>query len=210
MRPLAAIALLLVSAGCAPRRMPIPPAIAPLPPNDREYIDLSPGWRLRIVAAVTKSGKHEVEFTPVNQEGNVISLKVSDDLIGYETAFWSILARPRGGISLQLASAEVTVNGNAGPLAKPTRALIHAPRSARYIRMFYLTRKSDADHNMAIAGATKLERLEAFTRAFHDSPADACSDFVKQSEYCEWVPAGVAVRPEVPKIVDGVAYWPQQ
>ena len=54
------------------------------------------------------------------------------------------------------------------------------------------------------------DRLEAFTRAFHDSPADACADFAKQREYCEWVPAGVAVRPEVPKIVDGVARWPVQ
>ena len=210
MRPLAAIALLLLLAGCAPKRVPAGAAIAPLPPNDREYVDLSAGWRLRIVAAVTKSGKHEVEFTPVKQEGNVITLKLSDDFIGYETAFWSILARPGGGISLQLASAELTVNGNPGPLAKPTRALIHAPPSARFIRMFYLTRKSDADHNMAIAGAAKRDRLEAFTRAFHDSPADACADFAKQREYCEWVPAGVAVRPEVPKIVDGVARWPVQ
>lgn len=210
MRPLAAIGLLLLLAGCAPKRMPAPAAMAPLPPNDREYVDLSAGWRLRIVAAVTQSGKHEVEFTSVKQESNVITLKLSDDVIGYETALWSILARPGGGISLQLASAEMTVNGNPRPLAKPVRALIHAPRSARYIRMFYLTRKSDADHNTAIAGAAKLDRLEAFTRAFHDSPADACSDFAEQREYCEWVPAGVAVRPEVPKIVDGVAQWSRQ
>ena len=171
MRLLAAIALLLLLAGCAPKRVPAGAAIAPLPPNDREYVDLSAGWRLRIVAAVTKSGKQEVEFTPVNQEGTVISLKVSDDVIGYETAFWSILARPGGGISLQLASAELTVNGNPGPLAKPTRALIHAPPSARFIRMFYLTRKSDADHNMAIADVSsdlspgrRLESLMRWTR----------------------------------------------
>lgn len=211
MKPAAAILLLFVLAasGCAKHVPAAPIAIAPLPPNSSEYVDLSRGWRLRIVAAVTKSGKYDVDFKPVQQEGNVIALK-ADDVLGYETAFWSVVARSGGGVSIKLASAELTMAGKPSPIAQPTRALIHAPNSAHYIRIFYLTRKSDADHNMLIAGAPRMEQLEAFTRAFHDSPNDACDAYAKRRQYCEWIPAGLAVRPEVPKIVDGVTQWPKQ
>ena len=207
----ALVILALFSAGCAKRVPPASAAIAPLPPNSAEYVDLSPGWRLRMVAAVTKSGSFDAGYKVVKQEGNVIGMKASDDLIGYETAFWSVLARPGGGVFLQLASATLTVDGKPAPIEKPTRALIHAPRSARFIRIFYLTRKSDADHNMLIAGVSRLEQWEAFTQAFHGSPSGVCEIYApKRHQYCEWIPAALAVRPEVPKIVDGTTEWPKQ
>ena len=197
----------LVLAGCA-RNSTVSTPKAPVS-DTREFVDLQPGWRLRIVAAVTKSGKYEVEFQPVSQEGNVITMR-APDLAGYETAFWAITARPGGGISISLSSAELTVDGKPSPIAKPTRALVHIPRSARYVRAFYLTRKSDADHNMALAGAARLDQLEEFTRAFRESPNEACAERAKRGLYCEWIPAGLAVRPEEPKIVNGVTTWPNQ
>lgn len=63
---------------------------------------------------------------------------------------------------------------------------------------------------MALAGATRRDQLEAFTRAFHDSPNESCAEFVKQRHYCEWIPAGVALRTETPNMVNGVAEWPKQ
>ena len=202
----AAVVFMVALVGCTRART----TVVPLPSTDREYVDLAPGWRLRIVAPVTKSGSYDVKTEAVQQQGNVITLKSSDDLIGFETAFWSIKARPGGGVSIQLVSAELTVDGKPSAIAKPTRALLHVPQSARYVRAFYLTRKSDADHNMALAGAPRLDQLEAFTRAFHDSPNEACADYARQRHYCEWIPAGMAVRPEAPRMVDGVTQWPKQ
>ena len=212
MKPAAAVGLMMIAlAGCGGARSSKPPAVAAaLPSTTREYVDLEPGWRLRIVAPVTRSGSYHVGVKPIEQQGNVISLKTSDDLIGYETAFWSIIARPGGGVSIRLASAELTLAGKPAPLPKPNRAVVHVPRSARFVRIFYLTRRSDADHDMALAGAARLDQLEAFTRAFRDSPSETCTDRPKQRLYCEWIPAGMAVRPEVPKIVDGVTSWPSQ
>ena len=214
MRLAAAVAsMIALCAACGKpvARVTIPANVAPLPPTSQDFADLSPGWRLRIVAAVTKSGKYLVETKPAEQHGTTsgigLTLKASDDLIGFETAFWSIAARPGGGVSLQLASAELTVDGKPNPIAKPDRALIHAPKSARYIRIFYLTRKSDSDHNMAIAGSSRKDQLELFTKSFRESPVDACASYSKQRHYCEWIPAGMAVRPEVPKVVDGVVQW---
>ena len=63
---------------------------------------------------------------------------------------------------------------------------------------------------MALAGATRRDQLEAFTRAFHDSPNESFAEFVKQRHYCEWIPAGVALRTETPNMVNGVAEWPKQ
>lgn len=205
-----ALVILVSLAGCS-KSVKVATAPPPIPTETtREYIDLEPGWRLRIVAPVTKSGSTDVGVLTEQRQGNVITLKTSADLIGFETAFWSIIARPGGGISIRLASAELTVEGKPSPIEKPTRALVHVPHSARYVRAFYLTRKSDADHNMALAGAARIEQLEAFTRAFHESPNEACADYARQRHYCEWIPAGMAVRPEAPKIVNGITQWPKQ
>ncbi len=202
----AALVFLVALVGCTRTNT----ATVALPSITHEYIDLIAGWRLRIVAPVTKSGSYDVKTESSQQQGNVITLKSSDDLIGFETSFWSIKARPGGGVSILLASAELTVDGKPSAIAKPTRALLNVPNTARYVRAFYLTRKSDADHNMALAGAPRLDQLEAFTLAFRDSPNEACADYVKQHHYCEWIPAGMAVRPEAPTIVDGVTQWPKQ
>ncbi len=205
--------LIGLTAGCGkpPAKTTIAATVPAASNTAREYVDLEPGWRLRIVAPVTRSGSYEVKPQASQQRGNTISLKTGDDLIGYETAFWSIQARPGNrGVKVALASAELTINGSPSPIAEPTRAVVHVPPSVRYVRAFYLTRKSAADHNMALAGAARREQIEAFTRAFHHSPEVACSDFVRQRHYCEWIPAQVAVRPEQPKIVDGVTQWPQQ
>jgi hypothetical protein len=198
-----ALTLLLALAGC---RATVAPVVASAPQAQPDYVDFTPGSRLRIVAAITKSGKSEVAFEAARQEGNVITMK-GDDLIGYETAFWSLDPRPGGGVSLKLASATLTVNGNPANITQPTRALLHLPRSARYLRAFYLTRQSRADHNMAIAGMSRRVELEAFTRAFRESPEQACTAYQTK---CEWVPTGVAVRHEVPKMVDGALVWPAQ
>ena len=207
-----AVWMLIALAGCgvvkSTKSLPVAAALPSA--TTPEYIDLEPGSRLRIVAPVTRSGSYHVEVKPVEQKGNVISLKSSDDLIGYETAFWSVTARPGGGVSIRFDSAELTLDGKPAPLQKPNRAVVHVPRSARFVRIFYLTRKSDADHNMALAGAAGRDQIEAFTRAFHDSPTETCVDRPRERIYCEWIPAGMAVRPEVPKIVDGVTRWPNQ
>jgi len=210
MRILAVLGLVLMLAGCASRRAPAS-VVAPLPPNAiREYIDLEPGWRLRIIAPITKSGTYHVNLQSSAEQGNVISLKASDDLIGYETAYWALTARPGGGVSVHLTSAEMTKEGKSEAIATPTRALVHVPKYARFLRIFYLTRKSAADHDMALLGAGQFARLEAFTNRLREAPQDACADQPRERIYCEWIPAGMAVRQQVPKIVDGVTTWPDR
>jgi hypothetical protein len=164
------------------------------------------------MAPVTKSGAYLIDILPSTgptgqPRDNAIALKVSDDLVGYETAFWSVVARPGGGMSLRLASAELTKDGQPSPIDPPSRAVIHVPPYARFFRIFYLTRRSDADHNMALAGVGRLTTLEPFSRVLRESPNDACSNQPRERIYCEWIPAGMAVRPQAQKTENGVTRW---
>jgi hypothetical protein len=204
------VAILLAGTSCTSKVKP-PAAVAVVPNGSpsvpRDYVDVEPGWRLRVVAPVTKSGVYVVGTRPPESKENVITLKASDDLIGYETSLWSVEARRGGGVSIRLDSAELTKDGQAAPIPAPSRAAIHVPTYARFIRIFYLTRKSDADHNMALAGVSRADQLETFTRALRETPNDACANRPREHIYCEWIPVGMAVRPEIPKIVDGVTRW---
>ncbi|HEY3738657.1 MAG TPA: hypothetical protein VGL53_02375 [Bryobacteraceae bacterium] len=189
--------------------LPDPAVANNVPAPIKEYVDLEPGWRLRIIAPITKSGSYSVKFDAVETAGHGVTLKTSDDLIGYETAYWAVTARPfGGGITIRLTSAELTKNGQPEPIAMPTRAAVHVPSYARFVRIFYLTRKSDADHNMAIAGVGRFDQLEAFSRALRESPNATCASSPRERIYCDWVPNGVAVRPEIPKKgATGEARW---
>jgi len=208
MRATALILILAMAAGCGRKSIPVPaPEAAAVPQPIHEYTDLEAGWRLKIVAPITKSGSLDVETQAVKSEGNVIALKVSDDVIGYETAYWAIEARRGGGVSVRLRSADMTTDGNSVPIASPKRALVRVPDYTRYLRIFYLTRRSDADHNMALTGVGKAEQLESLSRAMRENPDAACASRPNDRIYCEWIPTGMAVRPEVPKKVNGVTEW---
>src|SRR5437764_528004 len=52
--------------------------------------DLQPGWRIRVVIPLTKSGKYKVETSTTQTSGNTIELKASDDLLGYEEDFYEV------------------------------------------------------------------------------------------------------------------------
>ena len=69
------------------------------------------------------------------------------------------------------------------------------PLKAQHIRLIYLVRSSQSDHNMAITASKSLEALNGFTNRLKGSP-DVCK--LDGEVFCSWVPAGIAVRPEAP------------
>jgi hypothetical protein len=78
-------------------------------------------------------------------------------------------------------------------------------RRANYLRLIYLIRISQADHNMAVVAARKIDALDAITRQVQTNPAEGCK--VDQRASCAWVPDGIAVRAEVLKTVDSIEKW---
>lgn len=179
--------LTLILTGCASRRAPVPePAVQPVGPS---FIDLEAGWRLRVVTPILKSGGYRLAATAETTAGNAVSLSVGDNFQGYEVTYYKV--RARNGV--QFISGEVTRDGQTTPVVQPIAHLFELPRGVRHMRLLYLVRASQADHDMAFAGARETQALEALTRRVEMAPAE-CHD--GQHAFCSWIPAGIAVVPE--------------
>lgn len=188
-RILIAILLLSSIAGCAHKTVHAP-ALAANAPSDNSYMDLKPGERLRILIPLLKSGANQVVVDSEHQEGQTIVLSAAN-LIGYEMAYYSIEGKNDGKVRLQFAAAEITKDGKTVPEPNSPKLPFALPTTAQHIRLVYLVRQSQSDHNMAIAAAKNLYALNAFTEKLKSDP-NICQE---QSEiFCTWVPAGIAVR----------------
>jgi hypothetical protein len=192
------LTLLLVTAACGPRR---PTATAPAPPAaPRSYIDLAPGWRLSVITPILRSGKFLLEPARVSQPvaGGERSLNLTveagPDFLGYERSYYAV--EPwRKGVRVRFQNAERVIDGKSTPSAQPLVKLFESPPEIRHLRLIFLIRGSQADHNMALVGAATLEALDPLTRQVQSDPTSACRS--QRGEFCAWVPAGIAVRPEV-------------
>jgi hypothetical protein len=171
-----ALALACVLTGCAARKASVPPAAV----DRSDYIDLQPGWRLRVVTPALKSG-------------------------GYELAYYAVRSRIGTGVRVAFLSAEINEEGKTTAQSRPLASLFQLPRSARYVRLIFLTRVSRADHDMAVVASGESHDLDALTRRVLADPADSCKS--EGPTYCAWIPRGIAVAPELQRTVDGVGDW---
>ena len=195
-----------LGASCSPHKVS-PPAETP-PPHSWYWVDLRPGWRVRVVTPVTRSGSFVVNPEPVpaaNQSSGsaqtshhsggkaVINLKAGKDLIGFEVSLYSGKPRRGGGVRLAFRSAVLNKSGKKAYRRHPLLSLFLLPRNDRYVRILHLARGSHGDHDAAILAASSREYLQVLTKnvEFH---AAACAESAKS--FCSWVPAGVAAVPE--------------
>jgi len=193
------LALASLLTGCAARHARAPAAmVQPVGPS---YIDLEPGWRLRVVTPILKSGGYRLKPTGETSGGNTVTLSVGDDFLGYETAYYAVKARH----AVEFVSAETTRDGRTTPQPQPVAHLFQLPRGIRHVRLIYLVRVSQADHDMAVAAAKDMPALEALTRRLEANPAEACHD--GQGAFCAWIPEGIAVVPQLHKTISGAVAW---
>jgi hypothetical protein len=157
-------------------------------------VDLQPGWRIRTVTPLLKSGKYVPEFKTNESANGVVELSSSDDLIGYKTSYYSVVSGKGGGVALIFASAENFFGGKASPQPQPRVHLLEFPPDARFVRIVFLTRVSSSDHNQAVLGATSMADLDAFTEHVEADPTANCKS--EGESKCVWVPEGIAVRAE--------------
>jgi len=190
--------------GCHARIVstPVPSSGGPV---ENAYIDLQPGWRVRVVVPLLKSGRYTLDTTPQQGSGTTITLSVGADFLGYETDYYRLTPRTHGGVHITFALAEATKDGQTIRQSAPVVNLFESLRGSRYLRLLYLRRASEADHNMAALGADRKDPLEALTRRVQSDPAACVSD--TPPDVCLWMPVGIAVRPEIWNVVDGTKEW---
>ena len=203
---------------CARRaaQIPLPPVLAPLAADlsrelhaspaaiDRGFVDLRPGWRLRVVTPLLKSGAFALPASAVKVSGNTVTLSAGDEFEGYETAYYAVAPHPKGGVKISFASAEVTKEGQSAPQPRPALSLFKLPRGARLVRLVFLTRVSQTDHDMAVLGAGDIAELDRLTAAVQANPG-ACVAAGRSD--CAWIPPGIAVRPEARAGAPGADRW---
>lgn len=208
MRAVSCVAILVALTGCAPHNARTR-ATVPVPPADAAgYIDLQPGWRLRVVTPLTKSGSylvnHSREKTAPASGGLAMTLSADRDFIGYQTAYYSVQSRSWGGVRILFVSAEDTKKGITTSQPRPRLMLFRLPHRAKYVRLVYLARVSRADHDMAIVAASSRDLLDSFTHTVQADPKTCANS---ERTFCSWVPAGIAIQPEVPIHVNGSVVW---
>jgi hypothetical protein len=155
-------------------------------------MDLAAGGRLRILVPILNSGGYRVQTDSSNPSEHTIVLSAKN-LAGYEVSYYSIERHPHGQVQLKFQSAEMTKDGNTIQEGRAPRLPFPLPSKAEHIRLIYLIRNSQADHNMAIATSKNLDALNSFTNQLKRNP-DVCAP--AGAVFCSWVPAGIAVRPE--------------
>ncbi len=115
------------------------------------------------------------------------------NLIGYEVSYYTVAGRNAGRVRLKFRSAEITKDAKTMQETNAPPLPFALPAKAERVRLIYLVRSSQADHNMAIAASKDLAELNAFTDRVKMNPAVCERD---ATVFCTWVPAGIAVRPE--------------
>jgi hypothetical protein len=184
------MAVVLADIGCSHARVQVPAPGTLAKEND--YVDLKPGTNLRIVVPVLKSGGYKPGDLAEHTENRTITVS-SGDVIGYIISNYAVKGRRDGNVRLHFVSAETTMNGRTLPEVSAPALPFELPRGTEHVRLIYLVRVSQSDHNMAIVASKGLEALNAFTNRLRQD-ANACQ--TNQQVSCSWVPAGIAVRPE--------------
>jgi hypothetical protein len=182
---------LLATWGCSRQRVSVPVAGA-TSPADNSYMDLEPGSQLRIVMPVLKSPGTRIETAPQQSQGNMVVLS-APNLIGYEVSYYAVEGDRNGKVRLRFTSAEMTKAGKTSPEPTAPTLPFSLPSGKNFVRLIYLVRVSQSDHNMAITASKSKVALSAFTEELKQNPS-ACES--NRQVFCSWVPAAIAVRPE--------------
>ena len=157
-------------------------------------MDLQAGWRIRVVTPINRSGTFQLETAHTEYSGHTVRVDSSSDFLGYEVAYYAVVARPGDGVAVSFVRAERIIGGTSTKEASPQVHLFDLPENFRYIRLVLLTRLSQADHNEAILAAAKVSDLEHLTEKLQANPETNCRR--ETESICSWVTIGISVQPE--------------
>ncbi len=154
-------------------------------------MDLTPDCRLRVLLPLVRDGSSGVAANCVQGNGNTMVCS-APNLIGYQMSYYSVDPAGSGRVRLRFTSAETTIDGKQESGSSEVRLPLAPPTGAAHIRLIYLIRVSQSDHNMAIIWAKNTEALNAFTDRLNSDPT-VCG---RGEISCTWVPEGIVLRPE--------------
>jgi hypothetical protein len=184
-KPSLILGLLVSLAGCH-RDYPRPQISAPIA-RDTGYLDLQPGWRLRVVTPILRSGGYQVKTVEKTSADGTIILNVEQGFLGYQTDFYSVSSPAKGHTIISFRRGEFTSTDQVKTSkASPAVKLFNLDGDTRYVRLLFLTRVSDAEHDEAVLAAASQMALDALTAEVETNPVANCKS--QPEGDCSWVP----------------------
>ena len=184
------LAVITALNGCANHQ----PDRQPPPVGNLRYLDIQPGWRILVVAPILKSGGYRMQLEETQNQNGIINLRTGADFEGYQTDYYRVRAS-NSFLTISFRSGAIRRNdGSHSSASRPLVPLFGVPTDTKYVRLLFLTRSSDRDHDQAILAASSAAQLEQLTSQVEADPTQNCKSNLATT--CSWVPAGVAVRPE--------------
>ena len=205
MRPSPAIVILFITMTMVTCGGPRPKVAIPTTPvhaASLDWIDLQPGWRVRVITPMLASGGYLLKTEPAPAQSvdadasraieREITLSTGKDFTGFEVSLYSVKPCRGGGVNVIFDSAEIHKPGQVTRSRQPILPLFRLPREMRWVRILHLARGGH-DHDSAILAATGRDALEALTPQVQSDPS-ACKP--AGDAFCSWIPLGIAAIAE--------------
>lgn len=173
------------------------------------YVDLQPGYRLRIISPIRESGN---EAAPIIEESGElkqtpdgkfsIDLRASSDLIGVEEAWYTIEKRKsRAGNELLPVHAVTRIDDRTDKTSKSRFRYFKFDSEVVIFRLFFLAWDGGENRKTMLLGGKNETALDLETQRLNRDP-DACTAMQNQVQ-CFMVPEGVAFIPFIAIRVNG-------
>jgi len=176
--------------GCARRTSRAAEPGLPGQPVTPDFVDLRPGNTVVVVIPILRSGSYVLPSLKKQAMSSGGRIEAGTDFLGYEKDFYTV-NRDSNGVRMHFRRGEVWHNGKVQKMHAPRVTLFEHIENS-HVRLVFLTRVSQADHDMAILSSGDVPRLNEMTREV-TTRAECRS---RRDGSCIWVPNGIAVRPE--------------
>jgi hypothetical protein len=174
-------------------------------PNDRYVVKIHPHVRLQIMMPIMKEGADPdapiIETETAALSGNTVSIngRFTDNVLGYETAWYSAQARSQSpGVSIAPVSTERHINGQTERVPLPIHDYFRSLSSASFYGLFY--KGGETAFTALIVGAPTKAELERRTNMLQTGIA-SCETL--NNDTCVTIPKQVAINPMVQVTVNG-------
>jgi hypothetical protein len=204
-----------IAPGASPRLAEEVAAALPLDMNQAirllysNQLDITPQMRIQVVSPILREGAtlDDPILTSVEQSGNgggiTASVKSTANLLGYETAMYTVQPKA-GGIGISIAALYADRHIGEATERRPEAAInyFRFPGDAAFYRVFYEAEQTKYAA-LVIAAPTRAE-LERRTKIL-ETGAASCEKL--KNELCVAVPKQVAINGLVPVTVNGGPVW---
>jgi hypothetical protein len=182
--------------------LPLDPALAfhLLYPNDRQtgQVDIAPPVRLQVVSPILRdTAAPDASVIDTSGQGNTLTLtvKATDNLIGYETAWYAAQSKTAGiGFTIAPLYAERHIKSEMERTTQPANNYLRFPPDAAFYRLFYKSGQTDFTA-LVVAAPTRAE-LDRRTGILNRAAASC-------DQLCVAIPRRVAINPMIPVTVNG-------